>query len=60
MEKIKNQVPKLDENNNIDVVLDNDQGYYLIGPESSDCEIFVMSVSIGGAKNLIQVSHKSS
>ncbi|XP_057309454.1 centrosomal protein of 120 kDa-like [Hydractinia symbiolongicarpus] len=55
VKKNKNQVPKLDENNNIDVVLDNDQGYYLIGPESSDCEIFVMSVSIGGAKNLIQV-----
>ena len=41
---------------NFDVVLDEEQGYYLMGNESEDSQTFVLSVSISGIKDLISVS----
>lgn len=36
----------------LDVVLDDERGYYLIGPESDLCEVYKLSIAIGGARNL--------
>ena len=44
------------EPDNFDVVLDEEQGYYLMGRESDESQTFVLSVSISGIKDLISVS----
>ena len=38
-----------------EVVLDEEQGYYLIGPENGNCVIFSLAVCVGGPRNLIKV-----
>ena len=43
------------ESENFDVVLDEEQGYYLMGRESDESQTFVLSVSISGIKDLISV-----
>ena len=43
------------QDSSLEVVLDHENGYYLIGQECNECKVFVLSVSIGGAKNLIKV-----
>lgn len=40
---------------NLDVVLDDEKGYYLIGPECDTCQTYILSIAIGGARNLIKV-----
>ena len=42
----------------LSIILDDEHGYYVIGPpeETKDCQIYVISVSINGMKNLINVS----
>jgi len=37
------------------VVLDDEQGYYLMGLETADCQTFILSVSINGIKDLVHV-----
>ena len=46
----------VDENEaQLDVVLDEEQGYYLIGPENGNCVIFSLAICIGGPRNLVKV-----
>lgn len=50
--------PRLPVNENedqLDVVLDEEQGYYLIGPENENCVIFSLAICIGGPRNLVKV-----
>jgi len=42
-------------NDHLDVVLDNQRGYYIIGPEINACQVYVLSISIGGAQNLMKL-----
>ncbi|XP_065671488.1 centrosomal protein of 120 kDa isoform X3 [Hydra vulgaris] len=48
------------QNDSLEIVLDQENGYYLIGQKSNECKIFVLSVSIGGAKNLIKLLNPTS
>ena len=54
------KVPSLrlpvDENEDqLDVVSDEEQEYYLIGPENENCIIFSLAICIGGPRNLVKV-----
>ena len=42
---------------NVSALLNAAEGYFQIGPDHSECEIFVLSVTIGTAHNLEQLIH---
>ena len=41
----------------LEAVLDEEQGYYMIGSPTSNCYVFVLSVMIGAAKDLSKVTY---
>ena len=46
-----------DAGGNVSAILNAADGYFQIGPDHTDCEIFVLSVTIGTAQNLEQLIH---
>lgn len=47
--------PRKPESDGIQCLLNEDQGYYEIGPQHEDNKIFILSVTIGLASNLAKV-----
>ena len=49
--------PRKPESDAIQLLLNDDQGYYEIGPQHDDNNIFILSVTIGLASNLAKVNY---